>query len=663
MSNARLGETQDRFDFVTGEWLGVIDQRGREVDVPSWNADGTLRAPGGGSVSYGGGKTSKGSGVAIKPWPLSILQYDGSGTGFANAGATAYGKMKCAGNPKRVRAILMASAYFASKSYSQTLTQITLTPSQTNGTVGIAVGDIIWFMPYDGLATAGWYPVESKTGTTVVVTSPVSQTTSGTCGFSRMLTGVKCSVALTEKSSYATAADLYTPYALGADHNASATTDMYGFYPIDFGAGGFYNNPNYLGSAKSPKLIGTFTHIPGFAASNWVALPSVISDDGKGGNFLFRVFKDFSATGSYSSIDAPFLTQFANAARRQASGVDSSPECRPYFQAVYDAVDGIVTPTTIPSAVFPTAGFSIAFEFDYGTDATGVAVFGDSTTAVNPFMLSNGGVAALSATFSGTTMTLNADTASSVGGAGGISVPIVLGQDVSYAGQTNNADGTKPFIVSLLSGISGKAGSTYQLSVAQGSSTASTTISGGSLNTWFSWAQKAVYEKSTVASPLEFFNGAFSGRTSEYYFQEIEPMLEAGIVPAVAFFQGYSVNDSGTPNDAILTIYRGRLLKAINKAKKAGVGKILVGTWPMTPGVVGGGATYTLMLAHNAWIKSLAASGVTDGCPDFDAVRVSMGTANFYSPDGSTALAACGDGIHQGRAAHVAMAAEFAKFI
>jgi len=62
MSNARLGETQDRFDFVTGEWLGVIDQRGREIDVPSWNADGTLRTPTGGSVDVGGSS------------PMSIFQ-------------------------------------------------------------------------------------------------------------------------------------------------------------------------------------------------------------------------------------------------------------------------------------------------------------------------------------------------------------------------------------------------------------------------------------------------------------------------------------------------------------------------------------------------------------------------------------------------------------
>jgi len=71
MSNARLGETQDRFDFVTGEWLGVIDQRGREIDIPTWNTDGTLRTPAGGSVGVGGGKA-----------PIALLKPAGS---FENA--------------------------------------------------------------------------------------------------------------------------------------------------------------------------------------------------------------------------------------------------------------------------------------------------------------------------------------------------------------------------------------------------------------------------------------------------------------------------------------------------------------------------------------------------------------------------------------------------
>lgn len=35
MSNVRLGESSDMYDFTTGRWLGVLDQRGNEVYIPT----------------------------------------------------------------------------------------------------------------------------------------------------------------------------------------------------------------------------------------------------------------------------------------------------------------------------------------------------------------------------------------------------------------------------------------------------------------------------------------------------------------------------------------------------------------------------------------------------------------------------------------------------
>jgi len=631
-----------------------------------WNTDGTLRTPAGGSVGVGGGGGGYATGSLSKPWSSGYLKSEGAaGFNSPNPG-TFYGKMKCAGNVKRVRAIVLNAMYSTGKTYSQTLTAITLNLVAGTG-VGLVAGDLMYLSQVaitTGNLTAGWYPVASTTANTVTLTSTVSQTATGTCSYSRPVRGIKCSVAVTEKSGYSSVRELFTPVFGDVDHNATAPTDPYGLYPIDFGGGTLMDNPSYdTGRANAGTgMAASFMPMHTLSASNWVALPDVASDDGLGSNLLFRVYKDITVSGTFSQIDPTFTALLNNQTLLSVTGGIASKGYRPFFHTLTDSVDGIATPTLIPASTALGYGFYIAFEFDYAIAPKSIAAFGDSTTAASPYSTYNGPKNAVSATFSGTTMTLNADTVSTVSGGSG--VPLRAGESITFAGKTIAADGTDPFIVSLLSGENGKSGSTYQVSPAQGSvGPVSTTLTNSNLKSFFSWVQTAAGSKSTNENPIEVFNGAIIGRNSNFYFTQAKSLLEAGIVPYCMYLQGYTYNDGPAPAATLLATFRGRLLDVIARAKKAGVQKVLVSTWPLTKVTLADAGALPRMIAHNVWIKGLATSGVTDGCPDFEAVRLSMGSDNFFSADGTTELAPFADGIHQGRAAEALMAEEFAKFI
>jgi len=666
MTAGRNIEINHDVDWIQDEDDNVIGyQRDpkTQVAIATWT-DGTysaLRTPAGRSVAVGGGAVTGQSFAVSKHWTSELYMYAGAGNVIYNTPATWYGKQKCSGNPRRVRAVIINHMYKSGKAYTQTGTSLVITLAvgspDYHDEVGISVGDKVYMYPATGLAPAGWYPVSAVSSTTLTLTMDGSLSTSGTCSYSRPVLGYKMAVALTELSSNSTIQSLYTPVVNGVEYNVTSSVSQYGFSKIDFNKS-IFKNATYLGRAEAPKIVSAFFSSPVFGVSDWVGLPEVLSDDGKGANFLFRVYHEDAVSGPKSEISAIELQTIANPQFIAAAELSGKPYYRPYFQTHTPSVDGVETLTAFPATTTPSQGILVAFEFDYGVDTVSVATFGDSTQAASQFDYGISNYATFTCNVSGSQITLTSNVGT------GIPIPIVASQEIGFSGRINNADGSGLFVTGLASGTPGTTGAVYNLSASQTTATGvSANIGQSKAKLWQGWPSKAVLGKSTVAKPYELFNCALSGSFSAYFFPEFLHMLAAGIVPSVVHFQGYSYNDGGAPTSALLNKYKAKLLSAVEAGRSAGIKCILVSTWPASGDSIAFPTSLADVLAHNDWIRNLAATGITDGAPDFDGVRQSMTTDLFYSPDGSATYASFGDKIHPGIAGEDAMAALFATFI
>lgn len=619
----------------------------------------------GGVYDAAGNKVSSGvtSPIGIyKPFPTAgsnVSQVVNENS--ANVGTT-YGKQKIAGNPKRVRARI-AHQILRAETYSQSTTAVTVNTVYTGG---LAVGDLIYALPTSGNAVSGWYPIASvSAGVSYTYTANDSQTTSGNITWCKGMKGVKVAVALTEVSANATIDNVSSPTVSGTTYNVSAdSSNPYGWNNINFNTNPF-SNSNFFGTAPSDKALGSANVIPAFgAASDWVTLPSVISDDSKGANFLYRVYHDVVTNGTHSALSGGDLIKINNAAYQNAMNVSSLDWWWTNYQTYRQTVDGINSLTTLPATIVAATGFYIIFEFDYGIPTNSVLFVGDSTTAHGKYEFDYGLSNTVTANFSGSTMTLTANITSSQSGAGSTPYPIQGGQPLTFSGQVNNSDGSQVCVTGLISGTAGQAGAVYGLSASQSTASGVTvTVGVNTIQGWASWCVQACNSKSTPLAPIECFNGGMASKRSHEYLGQLSSALSAGLIPKTVWIQGYSINNSGSPTEYIVNEVKGQILDAIAKCRAAGVSKVLVSTWPLT-GVIAGNPTYSAIVnTHNEWVRNLASSRISDGCPDFEAIRAGMGTSAFYSPDGSATYALMGDQIHMGKAAVAAMKSEIKKWI
>lgn len=573
---------------------------------------------------------------------------------------TTYIKRKASGRPNKVRFYVTHKFIRTGEAYSQSGNQVTVTTTYTKG---FAVGDLVYAFPTSGAAVEGWYPIASVVdGTSYTYTAEDSQTTSGVLSWSKGVKGLKIAVALTEVTANDSSNNLYTPMVGGVSYNSAATqASPYGWRTVDFNiAPGQKTNKCAAAKVRATSNVECALDKP----SGWVPLPTVTPDDNGNANILLRIHHDATVSGSRGATSGIDMIRMNNSLLRATLGLDSSPYFRNEFQTFKAGADGIADYTNLPTTLYAGTGFYIAAEYGYDSsvDPVSVMVVGDSTTAHNKYMFDYGPSNAVLCNITGTTMTLLADITSTVSGAPS-PYPISPGQPLTFSGQTNHADNNTVFVTSLASGQNGKAGAVYNLSVAQSTlNNVSVSVGVNSIQGWTSWANKAVFEKSTVAKPYTIYNGGMAAHRTHEYLGQLISGLKAGVLPTELWLQGWSINNTGTPTIFDTLVAQQQLMECIDLAYKVGINKILVMTWPLTGGLANNPTYKAVMDAHNAWIRNLAATKVISGAPDFERVRLEMGTDAFYSPDGTVANAGFSDYIHFGRVASDNLAAEISKY-
>lgn len=600
----------------------------------------------------------------FKPWPSAGSNVSGTVSEQTSNNGTTFIKQKLSGLPRRVRAVLTHVIIRQPFAYSQSGTALTITDTFT---AGLAVGELVYIFPQSGGASAGWYPVASvNAGVSITVTMPVSMTTSGNLAWSKGIKGVRVTVALTETDTNATVANLATPTVGGVGFNVPAdSANPFGWRYVDFTTAKFVN-PNFTnGQANAAEIVSNLGVCPAFAfASEWVNLPTVNALDGKGANFLARIYHEATVSGTRSALSGGDLLRINNPAIQSAMGVGVLDWWRTNWQASRSGINAISTLTSLPVNTNAGTGFYVAFEFDYAVPCTSVAVYGDSTTAHSKYEWDYGPANTFTASFSGTTMTLTSDITSSQSGAGSIPYPIQAGQPLTFTGQVNNSDTSSVCVTGLVSGTNGVSGAVYSLSASQTTASGVTvTVGVNTIQNWSSWAVQAVYGKSTPEHPYDLYNGGMAGRQTPEIFGQLAYQLNQGVVPQIVLLTGYSTNNAALPTVNQLELVRGQILDAIYRCRQAGVQRVLVATWPLTTAVLNNSTVKARVDAHNDWIRKLAIDGVSDGCPDFEAVRQSQGDSVFYSPDGNPFYRPLGDGIHMGKAGVAGMKDEIIKFI
>ncbi|KQT37684.1 SGNH/GDSL hydrolase family protein [Methylophilus sp. Leaf414] len=574
---------------------------------------------------------------------------------------TTYIKRKVSGRPNKVRFYVTHKFIRSGDAYSQSGNQVTVNTTYTKGFVA---GDLIYAFPTSGAALEGWYPVASVVdGTSVTYTAEDSQTTSGSMSWSKGVKGLKIAVALTEVTANDTSDNLYTPKVGGVSYNSAATQGSpYGWRTVDFNsAPGQKTNKCTAAKVRATSNVECALDKP----SAWLSLPTVTPDDNGNANILMRIYHDATVSGSRGATSGIDMIRMNNSLLRSTLGLDASPYFRPEFQTLKTTADGIGDFTNLPTTLYAGTGFYIAAEYGYDSsvDPVGVMVATDSTGAHNKYMFDYGPSNAVQCNITGTTMTLLADITSTVGGAPS-PYPISPGQPLTFSGQASHADNNTVFVTSLASGQNGKSGAVYNLSVNQSTlNNISVTVGVNSIQGWTSWANKAVFQKSTVAKPYTIYNGGMAAHRTHEYLGQVISALKAGVVPTKLFLQGYSINNTGTPTGFDTLIVQQQLMDCIDLAFKVGVKDVYVTTWPLT-GSLAGNPTYKAVIdAHNAWIQNLAVTKVITGAPDIEQIRIDMGTNAFYSPDGDPANVGFGDLIHFGRAASDNIAALISNYL
>lgn len=169
---------------------------------------------------------------------------------------------------------------------------------------------------------------------------------------------------------------------------------------------------------------------------------------------------------------------------------------------------------------------------------------------------------------------------------------------------------------------------------------------------------RAGYLKSTTQLPIECFNSSIHGQLPKVYAETINQHFSV-VKPTHVFYSPYSINSVSTVlTDVIIKANNGAMRRFIDNLAGRASSIFILGGLPCNPAWKDLGATDSLRVAYNEYLKSLKVGfAYADGYVD--------AYSGVVDSDGQTQIAAglSSDNVHPNEDGYMALAAQVSQYI